>query len=410
VRSLSPLLAWAAASMAADLARIERISEAGWMDEHPAIALDREGRGWVAWIAAQGDANAVAVSDGGQVRRVTEQGNHHSAAIAVDGRGWVHVVWSQRDGEAFHLYESVYLAERWTRATRLTADGTSNISPVLSADANGRLALVWQSQRDSRSVVMLRIWEGRGWRPEQPVSPPGGNAWSPAIAWDRGTVWVVWDAYQTGNYRVYARAFPSGVPGTVEQLSESERFAVRPCVAVTASGYPVVAWEESDSIWGKDFPFGSDRDAATMAGSRRIRVAYRPSAGWRDLPSPDQRLAPQLRRSARAPKLAVDSKGRVLLLFRVLAEAVAGRSDFRAAVERWEAYLTQLEGDDWRQATAIPFSAGRYSMGAAMASDGGRFHIAWTSDRQAASSDGGPGEKDVLAAVLNAAGNPATLP
>jgi hypothetical protein len=307
-------------------------------------------------------------------------GHHQAAAIAADSRGWVHVVWSQKDAHAFHLYQSVYLAERWSRATRITAEGTSNIAPALATDENGKIALVWQSLRDGRSVVMLRTWEGKGWGPEQQVSIPGGSAWAPAVAWARGTLWVAWDVYQTGSYRIHVRPVTSSVPGFVEVLGESERFAVNPSLAVSSEGRPVVAWEETDSIWGKDVPFGSDRNAAAVPPNWRIRAAFKAKDGWRELPSPAQSVPQERRLSLRMPRVALDARGNLLLAFRALAEPSLGRSDFRAAVERWESYVTQWEGTTWSSGATLPKSLGRYWLATAIATATDGLRIVWTSE------------------------------
>jgi hypothetical protein len=196
------------------------------------------------------------------------------------------------------------------------------------------------------------------------------------------------------------------VPGGVESLGESERFAVHPTIAVNAAGQPVVAWEEADSIWGRDFPFEADRDAATTAANRRIRAAFKTEAGWRDLPSPAQSLPADRRLSARMPRIALNRRGVPILSFRVLAEPSLGRSDFRAAVERWESYVTQWSGSEWRTAELIPLSNGRYWLTAALATSVDEVRAVWTAD-----SPGNPrgGDLDVFAASVLVADGAAPL-
>jgi hypothetical protein len=159
-----------------------------------------------------------------------------------------------------------------------------------------------------------------------------GSAWAPAVAWAGGTLWVA-DVYQTGSYRIHIRPVRSSVPGLVEVLGESERFAVNPSLAVSSEGQPVVAWEEADAIWGR-VPFGSDRNAATVAANRRIRTAFKSKDGWRELPRPrkaylgTETFAPDAQSrfgyTRKSPPLVPRT-----------CRTRSRRSDFQAAVERW---------------------------------------------------------------------------
>jgi hypothetical protein len=366
----------------------EKLSEAAWVDDHPVIAIGKDGRRWVSWIAYQDGSDAVAVSDGAQVRRVTDRGDHHGPAITIDARGWIRVAWAEREGQEYHIYESVYVAERWSRALRLTQSGTSNIAPVLVSGGSGRMALVWQSLRNGQSVVMLRLSEERGWSAEQQISVGGGNAWVPAAAWGGEKLWIAWDAYAAGSHQIYTRSVEGLTPGRVQRITVSEGYAVRPSIAATPGGVPIVAWEESDANWGKDFPFLSNRDASEIDGGRRIRAAFLEAGQFRELPLPAESLTGELRRFLQQPRLALDSSGRLYLAFRARTEE-----------RRWQSFLTQLADDRWLSAIAMPMSAGGNTLRSAIAASGEAIHVAWAS-----------GDQDVYAAAVPSSGVPASVP
>ena len=371
----------------------ERISESGWTDDHPVVTVDKDGKRWAAWLTHQTGGDAVAVHDGGPVRRVTDKGDHHGPAIAVDGRGWMRVAWAQREGAEFQIYESVYVAERWSRATRLSTPGTSNIAPAMAGDGQGRIALVWQSLRGGQSAVMLRVFDGRSWSAEQQVSS-GGNAWLPAAAWGGGKLWIAWDAYITGNYQIYVRSFDKTIPGIVRRVTSGSGFAVRPSVAANADGIPIVAWEESDARLGREVPFYTDRDSAMFTQNRRVRTAWLDGADWRELPSPVDALPPAFRRFVQQPQLSLDPAGRLYLACRVRTAS--------GALPRWESYLTQLAGDGWQSAVPLPLSAGRSAMRAVVFAARDAVHLAWPAATES-------GDLDVYAATLPPWGPPAEL-
>ena len=312
------------------------------------------------------------------------------------------IAWAQRDGAEFQIYESVYLAERWSRATRLSTPGTSNIAPTMARDGQGRIALVWQSLRGGQSAVMLRVFDGRSWTPEQQVSS-GGNAWLPAAAWGGGKLWITWDSYITGNYQIYVRSFEEAVPGIIRRVTSGSGFAVRPSIAVTAAGVPIVAWEESDARLGRDLPFYADRDSATFTQNRRVRTAWLDTMDWRELSSPVDAMPPPFRRFVQQPQLSPDATGRLYLACRVRTLTDAIPSEYRAPGDRWESYLTQLGANGWQSAVPLPFSEGRIGMRATVFASSDAVHLAWPSLT-------GTGELDVYAATLPPWGGPVELP
>lgn len=360
-----------------------RISEEGWADDHPVIAASPDGQIHTAWLSYRDQGDYVVASDGRQSYRLTEKGDHHGPAIAVDTKGWVHVAWAQREGAEFHLYWSVMVGYRWTRATRLTAAGSSHFAPVLASGGSGRLALVWQAFRNGRSVILLRAWDGRNWTVEQQVSASEGNAWAPAAAFSADRLWVAWDSYLTGAYQIYARPYTGAVGGVTERVTAGSDFSVRPSVAVNPDGIPVVAWEESDSNWGKDYAFLSERRGTSIYKNRRVRVAYREGSQWKDTPrGPEESLPIEIRRFVQQPRVVFDGAGRLHLAFRCRTSAATARMDYWASGGRWESFITRLNGSQWAPATPLPMSIGRNGQRVAIAASQEFLHAAWPTDNR----------------------------
>lgn len=368
--------------------RVERLpvealaSERGMQDDWPALTIAPDGTAWTAWLAYQDAGDWVVVGDGNVSVRITEKGDHHSPTIAALPNGWVIAAWSQRDGQEFHVYTSFRVAGRWSAGRRMTTLEGSHIWPQISADADGRAVLVWQSLRDGKSTARIRIFDGRNWSVEEPVNQDAGNAWAPSPLAVGKRALVAWDSYATGAYQVWFREWPNAA----ERVTVGESFSVRPSLAVNpVDGKVVVAWEESDPLWGKDYSYLADRRGTSLYKNRRIRLAVRTGTGvWQGLTGdPAESLPAGIRRFVQQPRIVFDAAGRLHLLFRCRSFAGTARVDNWAAGGRWETYLTRREGDTWTPAMVMPESEGRNSMRAAVAMDRDRVVVAWPTDRRA---------------------------
>jgi hypothetical protein len=292
---------------------------------------------WTAWLGYQDSGDWVVVSDGTVSARITEKGDHQGPAIAALSNGWVLAAWSQREGSEFHIYTSFRVAGRWTPGRRMTTLSGSHIWPHLSADTEGHAVLVWQSLREGRSAIRTRRFDGRNWSVEEPVNQDTGNAWAPtALVWQRRSM-VAWDSYTSGAYQVWFREWPNAP----ERVTVGDSFAVRPSIAVSPDGgRVVVAWEESDPLWGKDFAYLTDRPRHR----RYIKIGacgwpVRDDGMWRALTGdPAESLPAGIRRFVQQPRIVFDAAGRLHLLFRCRTFAGTARIDNWAAGGRWETF------------------------------------------------------------------------
>src|SRR5579862_5769994 len=98
--------------------------------------------------------------------------------------------------------------------------------------------------------------------------------------------------------RSYARPWS----GPVQRITRGENFSVRPSVAVSGQGTPVVAWEEFDALWGKDFTLISDRRGTLLYTTRRVRVAVLQGADWKELAGAVESMQLGLRRYLQQPQ------------------------------------------------------------------------------------------------------------
>lgn len=383
----------------------QRLSEEGVMDDFPAMTIAPNGERWTAWVSYKDKADEVIVSGAGQLHHVSGRGDHHGPAIAADGSGAVHVVYSRKEGDTYQLFEAVRSHGSWSKPQRLTTNSGSDLWPALVSDGKQKLALVWQGFRNNQSVILAKLWDGKGWGEETRVSEGSGSAWAPAAVFGSGKLWIAWDSYDTGAYQIYVRRFG----GPVERVTHGDYFSVRPSLATMPSGTPVVAWEESGPLWGKDFSWIFDQRGTVLYKDRRIRVAYREASDWREFPSSVAEAVPaSIRRYVQQPQLATDEHGRLYMSFRIRTSANNARYDFWSAGGHWRSFLTSYDADHWTPAIPLPESLGRNSMRTAVALHDGKINVVWATDARAWPGDH-YGDLDIFATVLDAKARPANL-
>ena len=378
-------------------------------DDYPALAIDPQGKVWTAWLSYRDKSDQVMVSDGTQVFPVGDRGDLHAPAIVSSSDGVVHVVWPRNENGGFKLYASDYRNGAWTKPAALATGGSSNFWPQLAADATGHAALAWQSFREGQSVILIRIWDGKRWSAEQRVSDGPGNCWAPAVAYGGGKLWVAWDSYQTGAYQIYAREWKPSSAAASTRVTTGDNFSVRPSLVVTASGQPIIGWEESDPLWGKDFAFQIDRRGTTEYKNRRVRVASLDGSSWKEVGAPaSEAVPPEIRRFVQQPQLAMDASGHLYMTLRIRTSTRNSRQDYFAGNGRWETFLTHLDGDRWAPLIPLPSSVGRNSMRAAIALDRGQAHAAWATDGRLWTT-GAYRELDIYETTLPITGNSARI-
>src|SRR5215470_17872918 len=128
-------------------------------------------------------------------------------AVAVDGQGraWIFYA-AQRNGN-FDLYARSARADGgMSSEIRLTTDAGTDLFPVATTDATGRVWVAWQGFRNNNLEILASAQIGDGFAPEAVVSISPASDWDPAIAAaSNGEVAISWDTYDKGDYDVYLR-------------------------------------------------------------------------------------------------------------------------------------------------------------------------------------------------------------
>lgn len=312
-------------------------------------------------------------------------------AVAVDGQKRVWVFWAANQGGNFDIYGKYRDGRSWSREVRLTADAGSDVNPVAATDSQGRVWVAWQGYRNGSLDILAAAQNGDAFGREAVVSASTMSDWDPAIAAaPNGEVAVSWDTYDKGDYDVYFRRMRWD--GKMQMQSPvaaaySRNFEARSTVAYDAKNRLWLAYEASESQWGKDFGAyettgvalyqnhnlkvkcfegNTPLETAGMleealpegpraAGAARRRRAAEQAAG---APLPNPELV-KLRPASGTPqppplpmnsfpRIAADGEGGVYLSFRTSTN-VRGTMG-----TTWISHVARLNGGDWDGPITVP--------------------------------------------------------
>jgi hypothetical protein len=289
----------------------DRITDTPDEQDYPALATDKNGNVWLAYIEFRhyknhdrlranlaeaptefsewrappgGDQLLVrkySQGEWGQPISVTPSGRDlYRAAIAVDrlNRPWV--FWSSNEKGHFNLWACAIENGKLRHPMQLTGGPGSDIDPVATSDSQGRVWVAWQGWRQGRAAIYVTVQQGDSFGPPFIVSSSSSNEWNPSIAADRkGRVTVAWDSYRNGNYDVFLRTATAPASWSKEiPVAASARYEAYPSITYDREGRLWVAYEEGAEGWGKDFG-AYDTTGVALYQGRAVRLRGFDSTG-----------------------------------------------------------------------------------------------------------------------------------
>src|SRR5579871_661198 len=180
------------------------------------------------------------------------------SAVAVDGSGKAWIFYSAQRSGNFDIYAKSAGADGSLSAEiQITKDPGTDIFPVATSDASGRVWVAWQGFRNNNLEILTSAQTGSTFTPEAIVSVSTASDWEPAIAAaPDGEVAISWDTYNKGDYDVYLRRVrftdQIGMDDPIP-IAATTIFEARSSLAYDAQNRLWIAYEVAGSRWGKDF-------------------------------------------------------------------------------------------------------------------------------------------------------------
>lgn len=398
------------------LGQVEEISRSDEHADWPSSAFAPNGDLWVAWSAYDGRGSDEIrarrrVGDRwDEVATVSPRaGDYLQTALAIQPDGRVWIAWAAQAGGNFDIYARSWLDGRWDPAARLTTDPQPDIHHRLASDSKGNLHLVWQSFRTGDANIYLKTYDGRRWSAPVPITSHEANDWEPAIAVDaQDRLFIAYDTYRHGDYDVYLRILDSGDLSSEHPIANSPHFEARASVAVDREGRAWLAWDDQGPNWALDMPAwtrtsnagdwgqpapwsveGSVGQKVSLRYSQKIGVAvFSEGRRWTPKGSLEDAMTEEFALSYEIPELILDASGTPRLFLR----RWESRNDGGSMKERpgaWNVHELAYSGDSWSAPELLDLSSGSNDQRISAATDpAGRTWIAYPSDDRWA--PGGP--------------------
>ena len=389
-------------------AQITEISEASEHADWPSAAFAPNGDLWVAWTAYDNrNADQIRVR-----RRVGTEwqdpivvsprsGDYLKTAIAIQPDGRVWVAWAAQVDGNFDVFARSWQAGDWDPVVRLTSDPQPDIHHRLLADSQGRLHLVWQSYRTGDSNIYLKTFDGNRWSTAVAITSHEANDWEPDAALDaQDRLFVAYDTYRHGDYDVYLRVYENGRLSPEHPVAASPHFEARASVAIDPEGRAWVAWDDQGPNWALDMPSwtrdarrgdwgdpapwsvdGSVGQLVSLRYSQKIGVAvFAGGQLWKPRGSLEGAMSDDFALSYEIPQMTVDASG----VPRLFLRRWVPRDDGGSMKERpgaWNVHMLTYRGSDWSAPQLLESSSGSNDQRLATAVDSnGKTWVAYPSD------------------------------
>ncbi|HOO71647.1 MAG TPA: hypothetical protein PK926_07785 [Spirochaetota bacterium] len=228
--------------------------------------------------------------------------NAYYPKIAMDGQGNAIAVWNCRDisTNTYRIWANRYdPATGWAQPEPIESDASGSLLGMsVAMNSDGCAIVVWHKG----DGLYDSIWANRydpeyGWGQEELVEQNAYNALNPCVAIDsQGNAIAVWQQYDSTRFNIWANRYEAGYGWGEAALIESDNTddATLPRVAVDPDGNAVAVWLQNDAT----------RDNV-------LSNRYTAGTGW-GTPEPLESGT----YTAFAPRVAIDSQGRAIALWR----------------------------------------------------------------------------------------------
>ena len=187
--------------------------------------------------------------------------------VAVERQGRVWVAWSQQMDGNWDIYRRMLRSGRGrvvaAEIERVTSDSGADINVVSTTDSTGNVWWAWQGRRGKYFQILpekVRRRAPSSRSPSLTSQPTTGTRPSPPTT--RANVYVAWDSYENGNFDVFMRRYHNGTAEPVIPVATLPAFEARPSLAVDKQNRVWIAYEMSGANWGKDFGRMAPKSAA----------------------------------------------------------------------------------------------------------------------------------------------------
>ena len=388
--------------------RIESTAGPAAEDEPSAIRTN-SGETWLAWQTYSTGGDQLFVRRGDRApEALTGPGRYLFRVHLAESGDGVWAIWSEMRNDDWNLYSREWRNDAWGSEQKLVGEPGNDIFHAVATGTNGRIALVWQSFRNGQGDIYGKGFDGSRWSAASRLSHSPANDWEPTAAFLGDEVVTLWDGYGAGNYDVYATR-TSNRSGQVQSVLRTPSLEARPQIVIGPDGNAWIAWEEGDSLWGKDYVSGVEEAGMGLLMRREVRVGAYIGGKLQQLPGePSDRLPAEAAHTMTTPKLAFDGAGNPWVFFRYRTNTPRrSKPSYRSM---WRLGAVMFHDGGWSDLIQFPLGYGRIDAATAVAPNGdGGLDVFWAGDGRTY-PQGFPGEQDLYQASIQSGPPAAPFP
>jgi hypothetical protein len=160
----------------------------------------------------------------------------------------------------------------WSDETRLTTHEGWDLNPSILQMNDGRILVVWQSDRNGNWDIFCKI-HNLSWSDPMPLTTHPTRDLTPSIMQTNdGTIWLFWSSNRTGNFELFYKTSSNNVSSwsNAIQLTEDSEEDFAPSTIQTANGTIWVVWQ-TNRINGYDiFYKTSSNNGSSWSNATRL--------------------------------------------------------------------------------------------------------------------------------------------
>ncbi|MBU4274110.1 MAG: glycoside hydrolase, partial [Planctomycetes bacterium] len=221
-------------------------------------------------FATLGDASENFV----RVTNNTTSDQNPAIVRASDGKLWV--VWdSDRSGNRDLWYKtSLNSGASWSAATRLTDHQESDLCPSIMETSDGDIWVTWYSNRTGNWDIFYRHTSdsGSNWSSDEQLTTDALWDMEPSIteAADN-SIWITWCSYRAGNWEVWARSTSNGGTSWSDpiRITTNNAWDYDPTIMVANDGTFWIVWY-SERSGNRDLWYKTSANGVTWSAATRL--------------------------------------------------------------------------------------------------------------------------------------------
>ncbi|MBW6457883.1 MAG: DUF3604 domain-containing protein [FCB group bacterium] len=221
--------------------------------EYPDITIDRDGKQIVVYTELSDGKEQIRLEifDDMELKKtydVSPKGEHEfRGRVYTDIHNNTWISWAAKRDNNWDIYLRCLNADgKLEKEIRLSDDAAVDLNPEIAGDASGNIWVVWESNRNGKFDIFLKMISSGGEKKLFAISESEYMDLRPALAVDkRGQVIIAWDRQVEDSYRVMSRKIKKDKLTKEERISSEYGFNVAPSVAVDKRNRRAIAWHSN---------------------------------------------------------------------------------------------------------------------------------------------------------------------